>query len=110
MNQVEETPTRHHVTVFLGGNEWGNELMLKVAEDLFSLSTDKENLLVTVHEHAGWYLSYAMINENIRCVSSANDRAEFPEEVRRYWESNQGVKTTLEVIRRPNAEETLTPA
>ena len=71
--------------VHLADNEWGNELMLKVATELLDQHRDDPYYFVTVYEHAGWFLSYARIDGEIRIVSTANDAAVFPDVVRNWW-------------------------
>ena len=42
--------------IFLGANEWGNDLMRQVAREAFA--TDASLDAVEVHEHGGWYLTF----------------------------------------------------
>lgn len=69
----------HAVEVHLAENEWGNELMRDVALATFAdpKYADIDELIVTVYEHAGWWLSYARTRGGILVVSSANDSAVF---------------------------------
>ena len=60
--------------------------MVEIARITFDkFRGDKSRLLVEVYEHAGWFLSFAFIDGNVRCVSSANDAARFGEEVKEFW-------------------------
>ena len=42
--------------IFMGPNEWGNELMRQLAREAFA--TDASLDAVQVNEHAGWYLTF----------------------------------------------------
>lgn len=61
----------------LARDEWGNEVMKKVAEARFA--ADPSIDVVTVHEHAGWSLSWNRAGD---VVGTANDAAWFPQRVR----------------------------
>lgn len=68
----------YHITVKLAANEWGNELMRKIAQETFEQFKDKSPLIVEIREHAGWFLVFALSNENeIVTIGSANDAANF---------------------------------
>lgn len=43
--------------IYLSSREWGNELMKAVA-DAYVERADERPLIVSVHEHAGWFLSF----------------------------------------------------
>ena len=77
--------------VRLGDNEWGNELMAKIAQQVFNDPSyrDIENLIVHVIEHAGWALSYL---RDGTIVGSANDAAVFCEKSRNFVGSIERVE------------------
>jgi len=65
----------------LGSKEWGNGLMQTVAQVYADEHVDKRPLIVTVHEHAGWFLSFLYgargISDGTIC-GTANDDAVLP--------------------------------
>ena len=74
--------TTFWLDVYLGDREWGNELMSKVARETLESHPDKPWLMVTVHEHGGWWLSYAYKAHQreagrlkVIIVATANDTA-----------------------------------
>jgi hypothetical protein len=69
----------YEVAVHLGDNEWGSDLMMRVAAGVMGSPAyaGKEPLVVTVHEHAGWWLQFAMVDGHLTIVGTANDRARF---------------------------------
>lgn len=78
--------TVRSVELFLADNEWGNRIMQDVADRYLR---DPDNLgetplVVRVVEHGGWSLSFALVNNKIEVVGSANDRAEFGGEKGRF--------------------------
>ena len=56
--------------IFLGPNEWGNDLMRQVAREAFA--TDASLDAVQVNEHAGWHLTFL---RDGTVVGTANDQA-----------------------------------
>jgi len=70
--------TAFRVFIHLGANEWGNDLMGLIADDYAAEHPDLRPLIVSVHEHAGWHLSYlygaAGIADGTIC-GTANDAA-----------------------------------
>src|ERR1022692_4963162 len=56
--------------IYLGDNEWGNELMWQVASE--ALVADASLDAVQVNEHAGWYLTFL---RDGTIVDTANDQA-----------------------------------
>jgi hypothetical protein len=92
-------PVARNVRIHLASNEWGNVFMGKVAEAAFKeLGVD----LVTVYEHAGWYLEYAKRPDGtLMVVGTANDMAGFPREVEEWGAKLAGhIWETLPEIRR----------
>ena len=69
--------TAYRVYIHLAAHEWGNGLMRHVA-DRYAAQCDKRPLIVGVHEHAGWFLSYLYgapaIDDGTVC-GTANDAA-----------------------------------
>ena len=58
LSDERETMVVYRAYIHLGGDEWGNELMCQVADAYAAEHCDKRPLIVTVHEHAGWFLSF----------------------------------------------------
>lgn len=57
-----------------------------LAREQFTIHHDKmEHLMVTVNEHAGWFLSYAMVDGIMVIVETANDAATVTPERRQFW-------------------------
>ena len=69
----------------LADNEWGNELMRKVAMERFEKDPSLD--IVEVNEHAGWSLSYTKTG---MIVGSANDMAEYPPETKKWCKQFTG--------------------
>lgn len=65
-----ETTTEVVPVICLADNEWGNELMLKVAMECFEANPEVN--FIEVREHGGWYLGYRR-DGSVWC--SANDGA-----------------------------------
>ena len=81
--------------IHLGGDEWGNELMCEVADAYAAEHADKRPLIVTVHEHAGWFLSFlygAPGIANGTICGTANDDAVLPRAVIEFGKSIDGDK------------------
>lgn len=77
----------YRVYVYLASNEWGNELMKKIADE-YAAQSDKRPLVVEVHEHAGWYLSYVYGAPNIAdgtTCGTANDAAHISQDIIKFW-------------------------
>lgn len=88
--------------IYLSSREWGNELMKAVA-DAYVERADERPLIVSVHEHAGWFLSFLYGIPGIRdgtICGTANDRAALRREVLEFGNGVDDVKF-LEDIRRP---------
>ena len=68
----------YRVFIHLGSDEWGNDLMGLVADDYAAEHPDLRPLIVSVHEHAGWHLSFLYgasgISDGTIC-GTANDAA-----------------------------------
>lgn len=83
------------LNVYLASNEWGNTLMTRVATDLINHEMSHEGrmpLMVVVHEHAGWALTFAHIHNEVRCVGSANDAAVYSDVVEAFRTWAYGAK------------------
>jgi len=57
----------------LSDDEWGNELMDQRAREF--LASNPAVDVVTVHEHAGWFLIYYRDGDDVLTIGSANDQA-----------------------------------
>lgn len=62
--------------ISLADNEWGNELMRNIAMDALMAHDEPMQMVVEVHEHAGWYITYALDLEGVVAIGSANDMAQ----------------------------------
>ena len=77
------------VTVMMAAHEWSSTTSMEgIAKEQISLLPEEKRKwgVVVVHEHGGWWLAYAAIDGEVRCVGSANDAAVFPEDVKRWWQ------------------------
>jgi len=90
--------------IHMADDEWGNELMYKLAEDAIRAHPECECLVVKVYEHAGWFLQFAMLNGELKVVGTANDGAVFSDEVRAFHRLCRDLTfEELPYIRRQNA-------
>lgn len=89
--------------VQMADHEWSSNVdMQKLAEEQLVLHAGVPDLMVTVYEHAGWYLSYALVDGKPAIVETANDAAAVTPERKRFWEKVKFQKwETLPTIRRP---------
>jgi len=98
------TPERLFVRhVYLTADEWGTDLMTKVADEYFAetLLSNPWQLLY-VHEHAGWALGFARVGGRVRVVASANDAAVYSPEVQAFRSRTYSMpREDLPEIRRP---------
>lgn len=77
--------------IHLASDEWGSDLMDRIAKDYFDTYIgDKTRLVVEIHEHAGWFLAYGFIGGRVRTIGSANDSARFDEDVKAFWKKLEG--------------------
>jgi len=81
--------------IFLGPNEWGNDLMRQVAREAFA--TDASLDAVQVHKHAGWYLTFL---RDGTIVGTANDLAHLNDKATEFLDRIYGYDLAGE-IRRP---------
>jgi hypothetical protein len=94
--------TAYRVYIYLAANEWGNELMRKVAADYATEHADKWPLIVSVHEHAGWHLSFlygAPHIANGTVCGTANDMATLSQAVIDFGQGISGVEILGEIRR-----------
>jgi hypothetical protein len=88
--------------IHLADDEWGNGLMQTVAQVYAEQHADKRPLIITVHEHAGWFLSFLYgapgISDGTIC-GTANDDAILPRGVLEFGNGIDGERF-LEYIRR----------
>lgn len=100
----------YNCTIKMASHEWSATTnMEKIAREWFnSLSDeiDRKYSICTVHEHAGWYLSYGFISGQLTVVASANDRAHYPLTVHGWWTDREsliksGIREHLVRIDRP---------
>jgi hypothetical protein len=75
--------------IFLADGEYGNEKMKQVASEAFAKRPEEQGkvLVVEVHEHAGWYLTYL---RDGTIVGTANDMASFSDEAKRFHAAAKG--------------------
>jgi len=85
MPSSNSAPVVYRLWVHLARDEWssdeGGRKMENVAKEYAALHGCRRPLLVTVHEHGGWWLSYLFDGRNDGLVvGTANDRARMSEE------------------------------
>ena len=93
----------YHAYIHMGRDEWGNELMRKVADAYADKHADNRPLIVSVHEHADWHLSFLYGAPGIS-NGSAEQRTATPCWRGGVVEFGKGIHDTekvLETIRRP---------
>lgn len=94
--------TAYRACIHLGAKEWGNELMQTLAHD-YAADHAERPLIVSVHEHAGWHLSYlygaAGIADGTIC-GTANDTAALPQAVLEFG-NRIGTVEMIGSVRRP---------
>ena len=95
--------TIYRAYIHLADDEWGNGLMQMVAKVYAEEHADRRPLIVTVHEHAGWFLSYLYgapgISDGTIC-GTANDDAVLPRGVLEFGKKIDGERF-LEYVSRP---------
>ena len=73
----------YQVYIHLASDEWGNDIMRRIADE-YARHHAERPLIVAVHEHAGWRLSYLYgapgIADGAIC-GTANDSAVLPQAV-----------------------------
>lgn len=101
--------TVHRGWVHMANDEWSSHedgrIMGRLAREFLeryqSLNDDDNAVVVTVYEHGGWWLSYALIDGECVIVGTANDMARPSERVREFWDRFGGADTAyLETVRR----------
>lgn len=92
-------PVIEHHHIHLANDEWGSDLMRKVAEDYLA-STSNPYAVVTVHEHAGWFLEFAKLNGRTIVVGTANDMATMSEPAKCFHALIRGLEVTVTSTRR----------
>jgi hypothetical protein len=89
------------VYIYLGEKEWGNEIMAQIAAE-YAAEHAERPLIVSVHEHAGWHLSYLYgaprIADGTIC-GTANDGASLAPAVLEFGKSIGKVEILQEVRR-----------
>lgn len=87
----------YYQPVYMAENEYDRgRLMDKIAESILAAPENEgKTMIVCVHEHAGWFLDYAMVDGMPRIVGTANDQVAFPPEVRA-WSATIRAGMTLE--------------
>lgn len=99
----------YNCTIKMASHEWSaTTSMEKIAREWFdSMPAEAKRFSVcTVHEHAGWYLSFGFVADQFAVVASANDRARYHEAVHDWWRIREsllrdGIKEHLVRIDRP---------
>jgi hypothetical protein len=81
-------PKVREMWIHMATDEWGNRLMQMVAETIINKdATDKPPLIVHVHEHAGWSMSFAKFDDGT--VGSYHTSSGVPHESSpggRFWQ------------------------
>jgi len=72
-------PVFHRLLIYLADDEWGNKLMTQLADEALAdpRYAAYQPLVVSVYEHAGWWLEFALLEGHVTVVASANDLAVF---------------------------------
>jgi len=86
--------TVYRVFIYLGANEWGNDVTRRVADE-YAEQLENRPLMVSVHEHAGWHLSYlygAPDIDNGTICGTANDGATLSQAVQDF---GKGIETVV---------------
>ena len=87
--------TIYRAYIHLASDECGNGVMQMVANIYAEQHADKRPLIVTVHEHAGWFLSYLYgapgISDGTIC-GTANDDAVLPRGVIKFGKKIEASK------------------
>jgi hypothetical protein len=66
----------HRLWVHMADHEWGNRKMDSLALEYAARHANKRPLIITVHEHGGWWLSYLFDDQHHGLiVGTANDMA-----------------------------------
>lgn len=85
---IPVTRVRRHYVYLAPGEYQGNTDMLQIAREHIKEHGPRDPdtpLMVTVHEHAGWFESFVLLtiaDESRVCrIHTANDRASYPKEV-----------------------------
>lgn len=84
-----QQPVLYKLYIHLADDEWGNALMRQVAEEALADPQYQayQPLVVSVYEHAGWALEFALLDGRATVVSSANDLAVFHGAAARFREN-----------------------
>ena len=80
--------------IFLGPNEWGNDLMRQVAREAFAIDASLD--AVQVNEHAGWHLTFL---RDGTAVGTANDQAHLDNKATEFLNSIYGYELAGEIRR-----------
>lgn len=91
----------HRLNIHLAGNEYGNGLMANLANESAAEHTALWPLLITVHEHGGWFLQwfYSADHPQVLIVGSANDGAAW---TRDQFYARQSIASASEVVTMPS--------
>lgn len=89
MTEVYIQPVR------MGAKEWGSNVMIGIANELFTLHRDTPYLVVEVWEHGGWWLQFARLNGITTVVGTANDGAVFTDNVSQFHREIRSMKTVM---------------
>lgn len=89
-----KTTVVHRACLDLADDEWGNELMGRVAREYADQHREAWPLIVCVYEHAGWFLSYLFgapgVEDGAIC-GTANDGASLSRAVLAFGETIRDV-------------------
>lgn len=108
----------YNCEIKMASHEWSaSTSMEKIAREWFdSLPPEAKRFSVcTVHEHAGWWLSYGFVSDEFKVVHSANDRAFWDQSIVLWWKirnslKRDGIKDHPVFITRPEAQKIEAPA
>ena len=90
--------------VKLADNEWGSELMQQRArhELTAGVYAHLPNLAVHVDEHAGWWLTWALVDGEMVCVGTANDMAVMDGKAKEFWARTRDWERIFPWLDRPS--------
>ncbi len=77
------------VWINMTDTEYGNELMQAVAQEYFDSHPNVADLVVEVHEHGGWWLSFL---RDMTIVGTANDCAVLSEKAKTFIRDHRAAR------------------
>lgn len=78
----------YNCEIKMASHEWSGQVsMEQIAREWFDTVPPevKRFSVCTVHEHAGWWLSYGFVSDRFQVVGSANDGAVYHPSIALWW-------------------------